>query len=112
SAPSEAQGLPAAIPSDGGPAVAAPNARAAREAALAAEIDAALQKVDSLDEDRIIRHFVNVIRAATRTNSYQLGADGQATSEIAVKLDSRKVDGMPLPRPLCEIFIYAPRLEA
>src|SRR5882757_1736566 len=102
-------------PSDQRPAPdqrAAPNARAVREAALAAEIDAALQKVDSLDEDRIIRHFVNVIRAATRTNFYQLGADGQVKSEIAVKLDSRKVDGMPLPRPLCEIFIYAPRLEA
>src|SRR6202040_3875488 len=65
-----------------------------------------------LDEDRIVRHFVSVVQAATRTNFYQLGADGQVTAEIAVKLDSRKVDGMPLPKPLCEIFIYSPRLEA
>ena len=52
------------------------------------------------------------MRAATRTNFYQLGADGQVKPEIAVKLDSRKVDGMPLPRPLYEIFVYSPRLEA
>ncbi|HLH88261.1 MAG TPA: NAD-glutamate dehydrogenase [Xanthobacteraceae bacterium] len=87
-------------------------ARAEREAALAAEIDAALEKVDSLDEDRIIRHFVNIVQAATRTNFYQLGADGRVKAEIACKLDSHRVDGMPLPRPLCEIFIYSPRLEA
>ena len=96
----------------GPPSDASSGARAEREAAIAAEIDAALDKVDSLDEDRIIRHFVNGIQAATRTNFYQLGADGQIKAEIAVKLDSRKVDGMPLPRPLCEIFVYSPRLEA
>src|SRR6202023_3283844 len=86
--------------------------RAAREAALVAEIDTALEKVESLDEDRIIRHFVNVVQAATRTNFYQIGADGRVKAEIAFKLDSHKVDGMPLPRPLCEISVYSPRLEA
>ncbi|HEY2136379.1 MAG TPA: NAD-glutamate dehydrogenase domain-containing protein, partial [Xanthobacteraceae bacterium] len=91
---------------------AATGPRHAREAALAADIEAALQNVASLDEDRIIRHFVNVVQAATRTNFYQLGTDGRVKGEIAVKLDSRRVDDMPLPRPLCEIFIYSPRLEA
>ncbi|HYW60035.1 MAG TPA: NAD-glutamate dehydrogenase domain-containing protein, partial [Xanthobacteraceae bacterium] len=86
--------------------------RAVGEAALAAEIDADLAEVESLDEDRIIRHFVNVVQAAVRTNFYQLGGDGRVRDEIAVKLDSRKVDGMPLPRPLFEIFVYSPRLEA
>jgi glutamate dehydrogenase len=91
---------------------AAAGERGTREAALVGEIDAALQKVESLDEDRIIRHFVNIVQAATRTNFYQLGADGRVKAEIACKLDSRKVDGMPLPRPLCEIFVCSPRLEA
>ncbi|HUI94154.1 MAG TPA: NAD-glutamate dehydrogenase domain-containing protein, partial [Xanthobacteraceae bacterium] len=86
--------------------------RAAHEAAIAAEIEAALGKVESLDEDRIIRHFVNVVQAALRTNFYQHLADGPPKSELAVKLDSRRVDGMPLPRPLYEIFVYSPRLEA
>jgi glutamate dehydrogenase len=87
-------------------------ARAQREAALAGEIDAALEQVESLDEDRIVRHFANVVQAAVRTNFYQLGADGLPRPEIAVKLDSRKVDGLPLPKPLYEIFVYSPRLEA
>ena len=30
---------------------------------------------------------------------------------IAIKFDSRKLDGMPLPRPLYEIFVYSPRVE-
>jgi len=86
--------------------------RAAREAAIAAGIETALEAVESLDEDRIIRHFVNVVQAAVRTNFFQIGADGQPKNEIAVKFDSRKIDGLPLPRPLVEIFVCSPRLEA
>jgi glutamate dehydrogenase len=86
--------------------------RASREAAIAAEIETALQAVASLDEDRILRHFVNAVRAAIRTNFYQLGSDGRVKELIAIKFSSRKVDDMPLPRPLYEIFVYSPRLEA
>ena len=86
-------------------------ARASGEAAIAAEIEAALAAVDSLDEDRILRHFVNAVQAAMRTNFYQLDADGQPKPTIAIKFDSRKLDGLPLPRPLYEIFVYSPRVE-
>jgi glutamate dehydrogenase len=86
--------------------------RAARETAIAAEIETALQAVESLDEDRILRHFVKVVGAAIRTNFYQLGRDGRVKEPIAIKFSSRKVDDMPLPRPLYEIFVYSPRLEA
>jgi glutamate dehydrogenase len=90
----------------------APLERTAREAAIAAEIEAALQVVEGLDEDRILRRFVNVVTAAIRTNFYQLDRDGFAKELIAVKFASRKVDAMPLPRPLYEIFLYSPRAEA
>jgi glutamate dehydrogenase len=86
--------------------------RAKHEAEIGDAIEAALQTVESLDEDRILRHFVNAVGAAIRTNFYQIGDDGFAKDLIAVKFESRKVDGMPLPRPLYEIFVYAPRLEA
>jgi len=88
-----------------------PDERAAREAATVAEIETALQAVESLDEDRILRHFVNAVTSAIRTNFYQLGADGFAKELIAIKFASRKVDAMPLPRPLYEIFVYSPRVE-
>ncbi len=86
--------------------------RAAREAAAGAEIEAALAAVEGLDEDRILRRFVNAVMAAIRTNFYQLGSDGRAKEPIAIKFSSRKVDAMPLPRPLYEIFVYSPRVEA
>jgi len=85
--------------------------RGGQEDAIAAEIEAALTQVQSLDEDRIIRHFVNAIRSAIRTNFYQIDAQGQPKSLIAIKFDSRKIDGLPLPRPLYEIFVYSPRIE-
>ncbi len=57
--------------------------RTAREAEVAAGIETALQAVASLDEDRILRHFVNAVQAALRTNFYQLDADGQPKALIA-----------------------------
>ena len=69
------------------------------------------RKVDSLDEDRIVRRFVNAVQSAIRTNYYQLGKDGQPKQEISIKFSSRKLDGVPKPRPLYEIFVYSPRFE-
>ena len=89
-----------------------PDERAARQAEIGAEIETALQSVDGLDEDRILRHFVNAVTAAIRTNFYQLGRDGHPKELIAIKFASRQVDDMPLPRPLYEIFVCSPRLEA
>ncbi|HEY2226818.1 MAG TPA: NAD-glutamate dehydrogenase domain-containing protein [Xanthobacteraceae bacterium] len=86
--------------------------RAARENEIVAAIDQGLQKVDSLDEDRILRRFVNAVRAAERTNFYQIDTAGQAKPIIAVKFASRRLDGVPLPKPLFEIFVYSPRVEA
>src|SRR5215470_11656272 len=86
-------------------------ARTSAQNAVVAEIEAELGAVDSLDEDRILRRFVNAVTSALRTNYYQLEADGQPRQVIAIKFDSRKIDGMPLPKPLYEIFVYSPRVE-
>ena len=68
-----------------------------------------LQSVESLDEDRILRRFVNAVQAAVRTDFYQRDRDGRPEELVAVKFASRKLDDMPLPRPLYEIFVYSPR---
>jgi glutamate dehydrogenase len=85
--------------------------RERQQAAVVAEIETALQAVASLDEDRILRHFVNAVHSAVRTNFFQLDDGGQPKAIIAVKFDSRRLDGLPLPRPLYEIFVYSPRVE-
>jgi len=86
--------------------------RAAREKEILSAIENALQAVDSLDEDRIIRHFVNAATGAVRTNFYQLDRSGRAKDVIAIKFASRELDAVPPPRPLYEVFVYSARLEA
>ncbi|MEO8667540.1 MAG: NAD-glutamate dehydrogenase, partial [Bauldia sp.] len=82
------------------------------EAVCRRRIDKALDQVQSLDEDRIIRWFTAVIGAMLRTNFFQPASDGAAKAEISFKLESRKIDGLPRPRPFREIFVYSPRFEA
>ena len=72
----------------------------------------ALEAVESADEDRIIRRFLNLVEASLRTNFYQTDTDGNPKSYLSVKFDSEKIDDLPLPRPLREIFVYSPRFEA
>jgi glutamate dehydrogenase len=86
--------------------------RAEREARTVSAIELGLQAVESLDEDRIIRHFANAVTAAVRTNFYQRDSDGHPKAAIAIKFLSRKLDDIPPPRPLYEIFVCAPPLEA
>ena len=85
--------------------------RAERQAALRAEIEEGLSAVTSLDDDRILRRFVNLVESAIRTNFFQTDADGQPRETIAFKFACANVTGMPLPRPMFEIFVYSPRVE-
>ncbi|MGE0153904.1 MAG: NAD-glutamate dehydrogenase [Reyranellaceae bacterium] len=80
-------------------------------AQIDAEIAAALDKVTSLDEDRMLRRFFNAIAATLRTNFFQVGQNGWPKEWLSFKLDSRKVDELPLPRPMVEVFVYSPRME-
>ena len=85
--------------------------RGDKQDAIVARIEEELQKVESLDEDRILRHFVNAVQSAIRTNFFQTDTDGQLKSLISVKFESGKLTDLPLPRPLYEIFVYSPRVE-
>jgi glutamate dehydrogenase len=75
-------------------------------------IDHALDAVQSLDEDRILRSFLILVLKTVRTNYYQRLTSGETKSYLAVKLASSEIDLMPLPRPLFEIYVYSPRVEA
>lgn len=85
--------------------------RERREADCLAAIEKALDGVDSLDEDRILRRFVNAVQSGLRTNYFQLKANGKPADVVTIKYDSRKVEGLPAPRPLYEMFVYSPRVE-
>jgi glutamate dehydrogenase len=84
---------------------------AEREAALLAGIEAALDEVQSLDEDRILRRFLDLVRAIRRTNFYQRDQAGQDRPALALKFDPRLIADMPAPRPFAEVFVYSARVE-
>ncbi len=85
--------------------------RSARETALLAEVEEQLKSVASLDEDRILRRFTNLVQTTIRTNLWQIGEDGHPRPVISFKFDARRIDDLPAPRPLYEIFVYSPRVE-
>ncbi|HXS85264.1 MAG TPA: NAD-glutamate dehydrogenase domain-containing protein, partial [Mycobacterium sp.] len=80
----------------------------AAAAAVAADIDALV----SMDTDRVLRAFAELIQATLRTN-YFVTYDGSARSQnvLALKLDAQLIQELPLPRPKFEIFVYSPRVE-
>ncbi|HYQ39625.1 MAG TPA: NAD-glutamate dehydrogenase domain-containing protein, partial [Pseudomonas sp.] len=71
----------------------------------------ALEQVPVLNEDRILRRYLELIRATLRCNYYQTGADGRAKDYLSFKLDPQQVAGMPRPVPRYEIFVCSPRFE-
>ena len=82
-------------------------------ATRAQSIEAALEHVRSLDEDRILRRFLAVIQATLRTNFFQADPHtGQAKDYIAFKFDPSHIPELPKPLPMFEIFVYSPRVEA
>ena len=85
--------------------------RRARVDERAAEIESMIDSVQSLDEDRILRGLLTLIRATLRTNYYRTDSDGKHRSYLSLKLDPTAVPDLPEPRPRFEIFVYSPRVE-
>ncbi|OPG02234.1 NAD-glutamate dehydrogenase [Streptomyces sp. GKU 895] len=79
--------------------------------ALLEEVDAALDQVASLDEDRILRSFLTVIKATLRTNFFQEAAGGKPHEYVSMKFDPQAIPDLPAPRPAFEIWVYSPRVE-
>jgi glutamate dehydrogenase len=85
--------------------------------AITEEIRGQLDEVTSLDADRILRSYLALIEATLRTSYYKQagqspgpGFDGPPA--LVLKFAPRTVPGIVEPRPMFEIFVYSPRLEA
>lgn len=76
-----------------------------------ASLNERLEGVASLNDDQLLRRFMELILATLRTNYYQLAEGGRFKDYIAYKLEPSKVTGMPKPRPMFEIFVCSPRVE-
>ncbi|MGW5739678.1 MULTISPECIES: NAD-glutamate dehydrogenase [Streptomyces] len=78
---------------------------------LLEEVDGALDQVASLDEDRILRSFLTVIKATLRTNFFQEAEGGKPHNYVSMKFDPQAIPDLPAPRPAYEIWVYSPRVE-
>ena len=78
---------------------------------LLSEFRIAIDQVTSLDEDRILNSYRNLITHMLRTNAYRTDEHGQARKFLSFKFDSTALDELPLPRPMAEIFVYSSDVE-
>ena len=75
-------------------------------AATRMSLDTAIETVPVLNEDRVLRRFVEVIEATVRTNYFT-----QSDGCLALKLNPARISGMPRPIPAAEIFVSSPSVE-
>lgn len=85
--------------------------RPASERSRGADLDQRIEQVVGLDADRILRAYANLVRATTRTSFYRDGGLGAGRTHLALKFDSGRIEELPKPRPVCETFVYSPRME-
>ena len=74
-------------------------------------IEAMLENVENLSEDRVLREYLALILATNRTNFWRRDAAGKRRSFLSFKFDPAKVPGLPEPKPMFEIFVYSTRFE-
>lgn len=78
---------------------------------IEANVLSKLDTVSNLDDDRIIRRYLDLVNATLRTNFYQKNDAGFYKPYISFKLLPELIPDMPLPMPKFEIFVYSPRIE-
>ena len=84
--------------------------REAKADALQKEIEAALESITNLAEDRIIRRILSLVLAVLRTNFYQT-INGAPKTYLSLKFKSALVPEMKLPVPFVEVFVTSRRIE-
>ncbi|MDJ0316494.1 NAD-glutamate dehydrogenase [Arthrobacter antibioticus] len=79
--------------------------RSALQAEVHGRLDEALESVPTLDADRVLRTFANLVDSTLRTNYYR------DRDYLSIKFDPSAIEGLPAPRPMFEIWVYSPRVE-
>ncbi|SMF40002.1 glutamate dehydrogenase (NAD) [Alteromonadaceae bacterium Bs31] len=77
---------------------------------LQTKILAALDEVQNLNEDLVLRRYLDLINGTLRTNYFQ-SREGNPKDYISFKFSPRTIPDIPEPRPLFEIYVYSPRVE-
>ena len=83
------------------------DALAAARQALAA----ALEEVEQLDRDRILRRIAGSIEATVRSNVAVAQDSERGSDALALKIDSGQVPDQPAPVPATEVFVHHVTME-
>lgn len=75
-------------------------------------IKQALKSVQTLDEDRILNWLLDLLNALLRTNYYQRDEQGLRKNRLSFKFSANDIPNLPKPKPMFEIFVYSPKVEA
>jgi glutamate dehydrogenase len=86
-----------------------PDRRALSVETLAATLGRYLENVKSFEEDRVLRIFLNLCQATTRTSFYRRGSDDEHA--ISLKFECARIGEMPEPRPMAEIYVHHAQVE-
>lgn len=79
--------------------------RIKRTGQVRTDLAMAMEQVATLDADRVLRTFINLIEASLRTNFFQ------AKPYLSIKFDPPAIESLPFPKPKYEIWVYSPRVE-
>ncbi|HAJ75416.1 MAG TPA: hypothetical protein DCM64_03070 [Gammaproteobacteria bacterium] len=91
------------------PALTQSERRNARQ--LRRKILTAIDGVANLSEDGVLRAFLSLFEATLRTNYFQPTESGEHKHYFSFKIDPEPLDGMPLPKPKFEIFVFSRQME-
>ncbi len=87
------------------------NNKRKQEQAIIKNISDQLDRVESLDDDRIIRRYMEMILATLRTNYYQVDELNQPKAWLSIKMRPSAIPEIPQPVPAFEIFVYSADFE-
>ena len=88
------------------------NYTVATEKELLQIITSETAKILSSAEKKVFTTYLNLILATKRTNFFILNKAGEYRDFISLKINSREVEDIPLPKPAIDTFVYSATFEA
>ncbi len=83
------------------------------ESKIINELNNKLSKISVFIEDKILSTFLKLILATKRTNFFVIDKNtGRYKDYISIKINSKEIEEMPLPKPEVDTFVYSSQFEA
>ncbi len=71
------------------------------------DVQAAIEAIESLQDDEVLRDLSGLAKAALRTNAFQL----PERPVISIKFDSKSIPLVPSPKPMFEIAVHSRKVQ-